>query len=131
MANRAQNQYADIGMDITFEANTGGISQGCFVVGVLDKVDMPSGVRAVNVVGVALEDAAAGEYAPVRCSGFATVYAGEDLTGTNAGTMITNDTDGKAVVLSVAGHFHGRLVEGGASGELVTVDLTKAGYYHV
>jgi hypothetical protein len=131
MANYAQNQYDSIGMDITFEVNTGGISQNCFVVGVGDKADMPAGAKSAVVIGVALEDAAAGEYAPIRCSGFATVIAGEDLSSTNAGTMITNDTDGKAVVITSAGHFYGRLIEGAASGELCTVDLTKAGYYHI
>lgn len=128
MANYAQNQYADIGMDVTMEAHTGGVSQNCFVVGYLDKCDMPSGAKAANVVGVALEDAAAGEFTPVRLSGLATVIAGEDLSSTNAGTMISNDANGHAVVFTTGGHFYGRLVEGAASGELVVIDLTKTGY---
>lgn len=79
------------------------------------------------LVGVAVEDMAPGTHQSYQSDGLAAVELGGTLA---AGAAVTTDSVGRAVAASVSAgtvvNLLGRIVQGGDSGDLGTVELFKA-----
>lgn len=69
---------------------------------------------------------AAGKAAAVACGGVTKVVSAATIA---KGDLVASDASGEAVVAAGSGTFHaGRCVEGGAAGDLISVNLAPAGY---